>query len=184
MTPSSVSIPTAALRDLRAERGYSLIVAVSIVALLIMVGSMVLEQVYADTQLSGSERAAQNALYVADAGAVWGQMKLSNMVFPGGLDSASTAAPILSGLMALPPLPAGDAMCPDLSATACSQWFLLSPGPLPGWVAYGTNSNYRVAATCNPQPCSNSNTPINYSVRSMSVANDGARRLVETVIGP
>lgn len=169
----------------KAQRGASLIVAVTIITLLTLVGAMVLEQVYADTQLSGSERAAQNAAYVADAGVVWGQAQLGNLLFPNGLSSASTTPPVLAGLMALPTLPAGDAMCPDAPLTTCSAWYLLSPPSapaLPGWVAYGANANYRVAATCNPQPCSATTLPVNYSVRAMSSSLDGSRHLIEMVL--
>lgn len=168
------------------ERGASLIVAVTIITILTLVGAMVLEQVYADTQLSGSERAAQNAAYVADAGAVWGQAQLANLIYPNGLATAGTTPPVLTRLMTLPTLPSGDAMCPDSTLTTCTNWYLLTPPSnpaLPGWVAYGNNSNYRVAATCNPQPCSDSNTPVNYSVRSMSMSNDGSRHLIEVVLG-
>lgn len=167
------------------QRGASLIVAVTIVTILTLIGAMVLDQVYADTQLSGSERAAQNATYVADAGAVWGQAQLANLIFPNGLASAGSTPPVLTGLMALPTLPANDAMCPDATLTTCTAWYLLTPPAnpsLPGWVPYGANSNYRVAATCNPQPCSNANTPVNYSVRSMSLSADGSRHLIEAML--
>lgn len=178
--------PIKALRATASQRGASLIVAVTIITILTLVGAMVLEQVYADTQLSGSERAAQNAAYVADAGAVWGQAQLGNLIFPNGLASAATTPPVLTTLMALPSLPAGDAMCPDATLTNCTAWYLLTPPAnpsLPGWVAFGANANYRVAATCNPQPCNNANTPVNYSVRSMSLSSDGSRHLIEMVLG-
>lgn len=170
----------------QSERGASLIVAVTIITILTLIGAMVLEQVYADTQLSGSERSAQNVAYAADAGAVWGQMQLANLVFPNGLATAGTTPPVLTGLMALPTLPANDAMCPDATLTTCTGWYLLTPPSnpaLPGWVPYNSNANYRVAATCNPQPCNNANTPVNYSLRSMAQSNDGSRHLIEVVLG-
>jgi hypothetical protein len=152
---------------------------------MLMVGAMVIEQVFADTQLSGSARAAQNAMYVADAGAVWGQQQLITLLYPNGIGSAGAGPPSVSALLSLPNLPNNDAMCPDLTGAACSRWFLLSPAPLPGWVSYGpSNSRYRVAVTCNPQPCSLTSSPVNFSIRAMSQSNDGSRRLIEVVMGP
>lgn len=169
------------LETFRRQRGASLILAVAIISLLTMVGTMVLNQVYTDTQLAGSERAAQDALYVADAGAVWGQQELMNVLWPGGSATVTTTPPLLSSLTSKTALGTNDPMCPD--GIDCSQWFLLTPGAAPGWVAYGTDSNYRVAATCNPRPCDNSNTPVNYSIRSLGLARGGAQRLVEIVLG-
>lgn len=162
---------------IRRQQGASLILAVAIISLLTVVGTMVLNQVYADTQLSGSERASQEARYVADAGAVWGQQELMNVLWPGGSTTVTTTPPLLSALTSKTPLSANDPICPD--KIDCTQWFALTSD----WVPYGSNSNYRVAATCNPRPCDNSNTPVNYSIRSLSLSRGGTQRLVEVVLG-
>ena len=164
------------------QRGYSLIVAVTVVALLSMLGIMVLDQVYTDTQLSGGDRASINAMYLAEAGAVWGKQALVDVLYPPGTNSGTAAVTNLTSLNALA---ATDAICPENNCVAppcpstitCSNWYLLTST---AWVPYGTGQ-YRVAATCNPN-CLVAN-PVSYSVRALGQSPDGSQRLLEITVG-
>lgn len=164
------------------ERGYSLIVAVSVVALLSMVGIMVLDQVYTDTQLSGGDRAALNAMYLAEAGAVWGKQALVDLLYPPGTNSGTAN---VANLTVLSSLGGTDVLCPENNCTTqpcpaaitCTNWYLLTNT---SWVPYG-NGQYRVAATCNPN-CLVTN-PISYSVRALGQSFDGSQRLLEVTVG-
>ena len=154
------------------QRGFSLVIAVAIFALLSMMGVMVLDAVYTDTQMAGGDRAGQNVLYVSEAGLVWGRQRLEDLMFPLG---SSNTAPQVTALMAQTPLMAGDVMCPD--NVVCTNWFLLQD-----WLAYGAGE-YRVAATCQPV-CSTVNPPSAFTVRAVGRTPDGARRMLELTVGP
>ena len=165
------------------QRGYSLIVAVTVVTLLTLLGILVLDSVWSDTQLSGGDRASINAMYLAEAGAVWGQQQLINMVMPPGTTAANNTS-----LMALTALGTTDPICPENACVAppcpqalnCTQWYQLTPT---AWVPYSTGQ-YRVAATCLPAPCTNpaSSNPV-YLIRSIGQWPDGSQRLVEVTVG-
>ncbi|HET6343434.1 MAG TPA: hypothetical protein VFH51_00825 [Myxococcota bacterium] len=153
------------------ERGYSLIIAVSIIALLIMMGTMVLDQVGNDVQLAGGDRAAQNAMFLAEAGAIWGKSAVVQALYP----TSDTATAQLTAITSLPALTAVDALCPD--GISCASWYRLTAAE---WVTYA-NGQYRVGVTCNP---SCSGTPQSYTIRSLGKSADGAQRLIEVVVGP
>lgn len=157
------------------QRGFSLIVAVSVVTLLIMTGTVVLDAVHSDNILAGADFSAQVAGYVAEAGAVWGKDTLEALLYPSG--SAPNSPPVVSNLTAMTALSTGDALCPD--DTVCTNWRLLTPS---AWVSYGANGGtYRVAATCRPD-CTG--TPTSFVVRAVGKMTDGVQRLVEVDVGP
>ena len=152
------------------QRGFSLVIAVAIFTLLTLMGLMVLDAVFNDTQLAGGERANQNILYVAEAGLIWGRQRMVDLLFPlGGSGSAQVAT-----LMAQPPLAAGDVMCPD--NVICSNWFLLQD-----WTTYGAGQ-YRVAGTCQPA-CSLINPSTVFTVRAIGRTSGGGQRMLEMTIG-
>lgn len=152
------------------ERGYSLIIAVTIIALLIMMGTMVLDQVANDVQLAGGDRAAQNAMFLAEAGAIWGKSALVEILYP----ASDTATAQLTAVTSLPGLPAVDPLCPD--GISCASWYRLTSQE---WIPYA-NGQYRVGVTCSP---SCAGTPQSYIVRSLGKSSDGAQRLIEVVVG-
>lgn len=157
------------------ERGASLIIAVAIIAILIMAGTVVLDAVHSDTQLGKADDAAQNAGYIAEAGAVWGQDTLLTLLYPVG--SGPSDAAQIANLTAKTALAAGDDLCPD--GVVCAQWYLLTPT---AWVTYGpANGSYRVAATC--IPTCGSASPNVFMIRSMGKLPGGAKRLVEVTMG-
>ncbi len=179
--PRSCRRPGAATRP--AQAGFSLIIAVSIISLLSLVGMMILEQSIADVQLAGADRAAHNSLYIAEAGAIWGQQQVADLLFPPGTSTADK--PQAGSLTGLPTLPANDPLCPENSCITppcpppidCSQFYLLTPS----WVDYG-GGRYRAAASCTPS-CS-AGLPRAYTVRALGQAASGAARLVEVVSSP
>jgi Tfp pilus assembly protein PilX len=169
--------------SLHAQRGYSLIIAVAIIALLSLVGLMVLDQAANDVQLAGADRAAQNALYVADAGAVWAKQYVIDTLYPPG--TATGAPPTATNLDALPALAQNDVLCPENTcssppcptSTDCSRFHLITS---PAWVPYGAGQ-YRAAASCEPS-CTVA-SPLSYTLRAMGQTPDGATRLIEMTLG-
>lgn len=167
-----------------AERGFSLIIAVSIIALLTLFGVLVLDASHGDVQLAGGDRAAQNTLFIAEAGIVTAKQQLVNLLYPPG---TSSSAANVAALMALTSLAANDALCPENACVSapcptpirCSDWYALTPA---AGQSYGTGS-YRAAATCNPN-CSLVTPPASYSVRALALSPDGAQRLLEITVGP
>lgn len=159
----------------RRARGFSLIVVVAVMSILVAMGLMVLDAVYAGIQLAGGDRAAQEGLDIAEAGAVWGRDTLVSLIFPAG---AST--PDLTNLMNKAPLSAGDPLCPD--NVTCSNFYLLTPSP---WVAFASGE-YRVAATCRPGACTTGSAATAFVVRSLGrtpVGGGVSQRLLELSVG-
>jgi hypothetical protein len=167
-----------------AQGGYSLIIAVAIIALLSLVGLLVLDQAANDVQLAGADRAAQNALYVADAGAVWAKQFVIDTLYPPG--TASGAPPTATNLDALPRLAQTDVLCPENACSSppcpltldCSRFHLLTGA---AWTPYGQGT-YRAAASCEPS-CTVA-APQSYTLRAMGKTPDGATRLIEMTLGP
>jgi hypothetical protein len=159
----------------RAERGYSLIIVVAVSTLLLSAGVVTLDAVYADTQAARADDSTQNALYLAEAGAVWGQQTLTNLLYPNG--SGPADPPAISSLTSLPRLTTDDPICPD--GVTCSNWFLLTPSD---WITYGAYKGaYRVAASCSPSCNASAST---FYVRAVGKVPSGAKRLLEVTMGP
>ncbi|HET6344077.1 MAG TPA: hypothetical protein VFH51_04050 [Myxococcota bacterium] len=159
----------------RAERGYSLIIVVAVSTLLLSAGVVTLDAVYADTQAARADDSTQNALYLAEAGAVWGQQTLTTLLYPAG--SGPADPPAISSLTSLPRLASGDPICPD--GVTCSNWFLLTPSD---WITYGAyRGAYRVAASCSP---SCTPTATTFTIRAVGKVPSGAKRLLEVTMGP
>ena len=160
------------------ERGMSLIIAVVVIVLLTMIGLMVLDSVYSDTQLAGSERSTQAAMYVAEAGAVIGRQMLVDMLFPAG--SGQTAPPQVATLLTQQQLAIGDPICPASdTTTVCSNWYQLGVST---WTNYA-QGQYRIAATCYPTCSSTASNSMTFSVRSIAKMPDGSTRLIQIDVG-
>lgn len=166
------------------QRGFGLVIAVSVIALLSLLGMLVLDQVYTDIQIAGSERASQSAMYIAEAGSVWGRTRLTALLFGTG----TTAQP--SNLQALPPMPAADALCPENSCgdhlcpppVDCTAFLRLTALIDPQFA----NGFYRVAVRCNPN-CQAANP--SYTLRALGIAQEGnpatvPQRLIEQTVSP
>lgn len=158
------------------EAGFSLVTAVVIITLLVFLGTMVLQQVANDVQLAGGDRAAANALYIAEAGAVWGKVTATNLLFPNG-----PGTPQVSAITALTPVTAADqtSLCPDTAGVCTTTFYSLTAASGSTWVSYGSGQ-YNVGVACNPN-CTG--MPYTYTIRSFGQTPDGAKRLVELTLG-
>ena len=175
-------------RRRRGERGYSLIISVTIITLLTMGGVMVLDAVYTDILLSGGDRAALNAMYVSEAGAVKYKQILIDKLYPGGATGAATP-----GALSIYPylVDTGDEpLCPESNCPAppcttkkmdppCGQWRRMTDAA--GEVY--PNGTYHVAVAAMPNGTS-------YTMRSLGIAESAAgpggkspQRLIEVTLG-
>ena len=169
------------IRKTKNERGYGLVVAVSIIALLTMLGLMVLDVVATDVQMAGGDRSSGNAYYLAEAGGIWAQQTLVTLVYPQGASGSATPG----ALTTLGALSTADqaAFCPDSPNPPCSTYYYMSVGTPSGNTVTYPGGSYMVAATCVPN-CNLGTTPTSYIIRSLGTTTDGsAKRLIEITMG-
>ena len=165
----------------RSQSGFSLIVVVTVIGLLTLLGLMVMDTVHVDTQLAGGDRAAQNALYVAEAAAMWGKDELESTIYVAGddtphIDNVDTAFPVITAPT--------DAICPDSALVPCAYWHQMDGGvPIDyedtNGVKHGT---YRVAVRCDAATCAGRSSDTLY-LRALGTMTDGSQKMVEIVIG-
>lgn len=161
------------------QRGFSLIVAVVVIAVLTMTGAMIIEGAIADVTLAGGQRAAEDALYMAEAGSAWAAEELTNVLYPTGYQSG--VAPQLSALVSKPALTVGHTLCRGLTDAACieGRWLTVSAGQ-----TYG-NGGYQVAVFCTPLPRCQDNVPapVAYNLRIAGYGRGQVQRLLEVTMG-
>ena len=155
------------------QRGFSLLVAMTLLTLLTFLGLMVWDTVAIESQSAGSDRRSINALYIAEAGMAWGLDQLATYSSADVLlNDYSGSANVISNF------------------TALNQWFELNISqPLQNYTVSGTTvGQYRVAILDDddedPGVAQDYKADKNQIVliRSLGVDTSGARRMIEAAV--
>lgn len=163
------------------ERGFSLLMAVTITVMLTLVGMMVLNHTIVDTELAGASRNATDALYIAEAG-IYAGMDILRQDYGFDGNSPDFNGPLTSGSLdgTLPrPIVASD---PDCSSAACKifGWNDLVDGR---WVNYG-GGRYRVVVADDSDDDGDTTQDANQTIllRALGEGRGGGRRLLEVAV--
>lgn len=149
------------------ERGYSLMIVIVTLVFLSALALITVQVVSVETRVAGNDRAAHNALYIAQAGIAWGTDLLRQAPYEV-VDSASVSKALALGF----------APVTGTGATVLDGWLELPGSP----VSYG-GGTFRVAIkddNDDANPTSDSNS--RFFMRALGTDASGNRRLIEVVM--
>jgi Tfp pilus assembly protein PilX len=166
------------------ERGYSLIIAMVIVAILTMLGFAVLDAVIGDVDMASAARQKEAALYVAEGGIAWAVDQV-NAAYPSSSGTTVFGDITLSAITMSSVVVQGDASCPTSDCAVLltpSGWRRLTTT---GAVAYG-NGEFQTFIRDDDDGDDNSDIDTNGTILLRSIGrsgrNSGAVRVLEVAI--
>jgi Tfp pilus assembly protein PilX len=149
------------------EGGYSLMIVIVALVFLSALAMMTVQAVSTESHVAGNDRAANNALYIAQAGIAWGTDVLRQAPY-NVTDSASVTAVLQAGLTPIT----------GTGESVLDGWLELPGSP----VAY-SGGTYRVAVkddVDDADPTTDANSRL--LMRALGTDGSGSRRLVEVVL--
>ncbi len=150
------------------EQGYALIIAIVVLVFLTLLASTTLRTVATDTEVAGSDRSAQSALYIAQAGTAFGVNLLREAPF--NLDDPATTVTSVLGAATLTTI--ADATSP------LDGW-----SELPGSPISFAGGSYRVAIRDDADDTDYATDANNtFLLRSLGTDARGSRRLLEITL--
>lgn len=162
-------------------RGFSLVIAISVIALLSLLGFLVLEMVIEDVEMASAARHTDGALYIAESGLDWAIEQLT-LAYPAAtvFGDLTTSSLSLSDVVTI-----NDPGCPNTACTVLqnpSGWRRLTPS---GGLDYGGGSVY-VYIRDDDDGDNNSDVDTNGNILIRAIArwpkNIGAYRAVEVTL--
>ena len=160
----------------RSERGFAIVLASGIIAMLMASAVILISQASSNMQVAGGLQTTGRARFIAEAAGVWGASRLEALAYPEG----SSGGMSLSSVQGLPRVQDGDLLCAG-AVVPCGAYHLLTQD---GPVNYG-GGTYAVAVTCNPGACNNSPSEVvNFELRALGTMPGGVHKILEVTLQP
>lgn len=173
----------------KSERGFSLVIGMSVLILLTVLGIAVIQTVNSDIDAAASDRGYQSALAIAEAGVTWAldylqtQYALSSathQTFQDIMNNTRGDLTLASGASAeeLLACPTADACC--LAPAGCSgnpAWLVVTHARTPTQIAFG-GGHFDVWVGLDPTDTTG-NTLL---LRSLGIDARGSQRLIEVAV--
>ena len=150
----------------RQEAGAALIIAIAVVAMLTVLGMIAVQMTTTDLEVTGVERGADSAMYIAEAGVQWALLELD---LGYAIDPSN---PNYTGITSQPTVSFSDPWGP----TRIVGWHELHPAKTS--MLFG-GGGFRAVAK--PAAAPDGDTLV---IRSLGISASGAKRLIEVAVRP